>query len=106
MYGDMFANLQQILSRCPNWHSVGADEFFATSRKDLALVAAQYDVPSQLPALRSQATAFTAELTALLQRAKAAGGGARCTLPRDAASGSVQESVATRARAGAPQTSE
>ena len=82
MYGDMFANMQQILSRCPNWHTVGSDDFFATSKRDLALVFSQYDVPSQLPALRSQCAAFTAQFASLMQRVGAASGG-RSRLPRD-----------------------
>ena len=31
MFGDMFTNLQHILTRCPNWASVNPEEFFATS---------------------------------------------------------------------------
>lgn len=82
MYGDMFANLQHILSRAPSWPTVNADDFFATSRRDLLAVAMQYELPAQLPVLRTAVCDFTAEWTSILRRIKTHGGGDKCMLPR------------------------
>ena len=83
MYGDMFANLQHILMRAPNWASTSPDDFFATSRKELAAVAYAYDIAAQLPGLHAQAAALTADLAHLLQRVELSGGGAKCALSRE-----------------------
>jgi len=68
LYGDMFANLQNVLERCPNFRTVNPEEFFATSKKEAALVAQHFQVASQLPSLRTQAADFTSEFNVLLRR--------------------------------------
>ena len=83
MYGDMFANLQHILQRCPNWAAVNADDFFATSKREVAQVADGYALGARVPRLRAQVLAFTAEFTALVRTIDAAGGGAGLRLPRE-----------------------
>ena len=86
LYGDMFANVQNILERCPNFGTLNPEELLATSRKESAAIAGHYALTSQLPALRTQAADFTTEFSGLLKRVQALGGGARAAgaLPRDA----------------------
>ena len=67
MYGDMFANLQHILQRCPNFGNVNLDDFFATSKRELAQVNEQYDLTVRLPRLRSQVQAFTSEFASMMR---------------------------------------
>ena len=84
MYGDMFANLQHILSRCPNYSTINADDLFATKdKKEMAQVHASYDVTLKLPRLRSQVAAFISEFASLLRVIETTGGGPRLRLQRN-----------------------
>ena len=84
MYGDMFANLQHILSRCPNYSTINADDLFATKdKKEMAQVHASYDVTLKLPRLRSQVAAFISEFASLLRVIETTGGGPRLNLQRE-----------------------
>ena len=69
--------------RCPNFAGANADEFFATSRREIAQVAEQYDVTKHVPRLRSQVAAFTADFASLVRSVEVAGGGARLWLARE-----------------------
>ena len=83
MYGDMFANLQHVMQRCPNYAAGNGDELFATSKREIGQVHAEYDLTLRVPRLRTQVAAFTAEFAALLRTVQTAGGGAKLALPRD-----------------------
>ena len=83
MYGDMFANLQHVMQRCPNYAAGNGDELFATSKREIGQVHAEYDLTLRVPRLRTQVAAFTAEFAALLRTIQTAGGGAKLALPRD-----------------------
>ena len=55
LYGDMHANLQHVLQRCPNFASAAASELLPTSKRDAEAVEAAYNIVPIMGTLRAQA---------------------------------------------------
>ena len=83
LYGDMHANLQAVLQRCPNFAHAEAADWIAVSRKDVERVRQAYDIIAHLPRLRVLVAEYIGSLNELLHRVAAMGGGDDCRLPRE-----------------------
>ena len=82
LYGDMHANLQHVLERCPNFGKSEAAEMLPHSSKEERASRESYDIVAALPGYRVRCAEFLGALQAELHRVAAAGGGDRCKLPR------------------------
>ena len=83
LYGDMHANLQAVLQRCPNFAQESATEWVAVSKKDEQRAQQAYDIITHLPRLRVLVAEYIGSLNELLHRVAALGGGQGCRLPRE-----------------------
>jgi len=92
LYGDMHANLQQLLGAMPNFATISASELFPANAREQAKNVAQYDVVQALPVFRKQAASYIAELSANDHCCKAPFIG---SLPRDERTAFAQRLVDT-----------
>lgn len=83
LYGDMHANLQAVLQRCPNFAQESATDWIAVSKKDEHRAQQAYDIITHLPRLRVLVAEYIGSLNELLHRVAALGGGKGCRLPRE-----------------------